>query len=122
MEFNDDDEPIELGEPDELPMYNQAVNKVRLLNDEINKLRARVAELEAELARIKSNIDITEAATGMSGIYAKLESEIEHQRQLYAAHIGDEHDNCGVAVNQRLQAENERLRKIISSHLGPDNF
>lgn len=41
MEFDDTDEPIELGEPDELPMYNQAVNTIKAL-------RARVAELESE--------------------------------------------------------------------------
>ena len=35
----------------------------------------RVRELEAEVARYKSDIDTTEAATGMSGIYAKLEAE-----------------------------------------------
>lgn len=51
---DDTDEPIELGEPDELPMYNQAVNTIKTL-------RARVAELEAKFAALVA------AATGLVG-------------------------------------------------------
>ena len=59
-----------------------------LLNDlktEYDQLRARNAELEAEVARYKSNIDITEAATGMCGIYAKLEAEVALLRKAHNA-------------------------------------
>jgi len=35
-------------------------------------------------------------------VIARLEAELQHQKELYAAHIGDEHDNCGMAINKRL--------------------
>jgi len=47
----------------------------------IRSLESRVRELEAEVARYKSDIDTTEAATGMSGIYAKLEAERDRLKE-----------------------------------------
>lgn len=42
-------------------------------------------------------------------VIARLETELEHQKELYAAHIGDEHDNCGMVVNKRLVDAINRL-------------
>jgi hypothetical protein len=44
--MSDDYEPLNLGEPDELPVYNQAMNVIA-------ELKSRVRELEAERDRLK---------------------------------------------------------------------
>ena len=76
---------------------------------------AVIARLEAEIARYKANIDTTEAATGMCGIYVGLEHQIEvlnadlTRCQESKAAIGDK---C-----LRLEAEVERKDKAIAAVL-----
>jgi hypothetical protein len=47
---SDDDELIELGEPDEIPVYNQSMNVIA-------ELKSRVRELEAERDRLKAEVN-----------------------------------------------------------------
>ena len=60
------------------PLVNEAI---KIIEEENRELKSRVHELEAEVARYKSDIDTTEAATGMSGIYAKLEAERDRLKE-----------------------------------------
>jgi len=68
---------VEISENDDILLH--CVKCLNIIDFQIIN-RKQCCELEAEVARYKSNIDTTESATGMCGIYAELEAEVAKEK------------------------------------------
>ena len=75
---------------------------------------ARVAELETERDQLRSDINITEAGLGISGIYAKLEAE----RDALQKSVNRLQESLASALDLVEQAKQKTAREIIDEIMG----
>lgn len=82
-------------ERDNLQMYHDCtINQESARKNEIATLKERVRELEAKVNRWTNDVNITEAALGISGLYATKDKQID-----------------------KYEAENQRLREALEEAL-----
>lgn len=104
--------------PPEAPIWvsrccpTECIEERKRLQAERNQLRTEHTE-RGEILNLFCTLLGVEDYVQATAAIRRIKAELERQKELYAAHIGDEHDNCGVAINQRLKAENERLRNEL---------
>jgi len=82
---------------------SEAFAKVKKLQEKRNAMRERLSEQIEDNGRIHDEkMKYYLQAQYLRERLVRLEAELQHQKELYAAHIGDEHENCGMAINKRL--------------------